>query len=330
MGKDISAGSFSPVSASVIDRNQREAIQSYSKNAHFQFTAHRKSPSLNGPAPLLQLHYLCLHSIFCAAHPTKSTHDTFFHSKDNSVNVATKDKTGEQTRTMKASHFSIGKVNGDMVSPKPIAPIEPVSMMGDALSAADAKKRLGQASWTTGQSPMKYESIQQASFYSPGKTGDEHALAQKQLFELKSRISSSSVMNGKEMPRDLAAMQYQTYQHAVHKSFGEVTKPDPALIAAQKLRLSKSNFFMGGSPAVYTSTNLAEHQTKGGEYIDKNSRLTNATKNQKTNFVHHSGFEKSIGGGELGPQTHKGQLDQDQANVMMNHLKASHFILGKD
>lgn len=32
----------------------------------------------------------------------------------------------------------------------------------------------------------------------------------------------------------------------------------------------------------------------------------------------------------MGPQTHKGQLNQDQANAMMNHLKASHFILGKD
>lgn len=33
---------------------------------------------------------------------------------------------------------------------------------------------------------------------------------------------------------------------------------------------------------------------------------------------------------DLGPQTHKGQLDQDEANKVMNYLKSSHFILGKD
>jgi hypothetical protein len=86
-------------------------------------------------------------------------------------------------------------------------------------------------------------------------------------------------MNGKEQDRDQAHLSYQTYQHAVHKAFGETTKPDPAVIKAQKLRLSKSNFFMGGSPATYTSTNLSEHHQKTAEYLDKQFRLTNATKN---------------------------------------------------
>jgi hypothetical protein len=44
MGRDISQGSGggSPVPGPVIDRNCREGIQNYSKDAHFKFTAHRK------------------------------------------------------------------------------------------------------------------------------------------------------------------------------------------------------------------------------------------------------------------------------------------------
>lgn len=148
---------------------------------------------------------------------------------------------------MKASHFDIGKAGGSMLSPRPTQPVEPEQMIGNAPSLAEAKKRLGQQSWTLGQSPMNYESMQQTSFQSPNKDEANNNSA-KQLFELKARMTSSSVMKGKEQPRDLAAMQYQTYQHSVHKSFGDVKKPDPALVAAQKLRLSKSNFYMGHSP----------------------------------------------------------------------------------
>lgn len=68
--------------------------------------------------------------------------------------------------------------------------------MKDEMSVEDAKNRLRQASWTTGQSPMKYESIQRSSFNTPGKSVDEQAQRAKQLFELKSRIASSSVMDG--------------------------------------------------------------------------------------------------------------------------------------
>ena len=44
LGRDISQGSGggSPVAGNVIDRNCRESIQGYSKDAHFKFTAHRK------------------------------------------------------------------------------------------------------------------------------------------------------------------------------------------------------------------------------------------------------------------------------------------------
>jgi len=99
---------------------------------------------------------------------------------------------------MKASHFNIGNEAGDMLHPKPTLPIDGIEMIGDGINAAESAKRLRQASWTTGQSPMCYESIQRHSFYSPGKTKEDHATAQKQLFELKARIASSSVMDGKE------------------------------------------------------------------------------------------------------------------------------------
>lgn len=116
----------------------------------------------------------------------------------------------------------------------------------------------------------------------------------------------------------------------MHNSFGDVKRPDPEVVKAQKTRLSKSNFLMGQSPQTYTSTNLSEHVAKTSDYLNKEIRLSNAIKNQQTNFIHGTGFEKRIANGQFGPNTHKGVLDQDNANDMMNHLKASHFILGKD
>jgi len=85
-------------------------------------------------------------------------------------------------------------------------------MIGD-FSIEDAKKRLGEASWTTGTSPMKYETIQQSSFY---KQQNADANAKKQLFELKSRISASSVMKHSNQSRENQLLQYQTCQHATH------------------------------------------------------------------------------------------------------------------
>jgi hypothetical protein len=78
----------------------------------------------------------------------------------------------------------------------------------------------------------------------------------------------------------------------VHQSFDEMGKPDPEFIAAQKLRLSKANFSMGHSPAAYTSTNQSNHPAKEADHMDKTQRLATQLKNQKTNFIHHSGFEK--------------------------------------
>lgn len=66
---------------------------------------------------------------------------------------------------------------------------------------------------------------------------------------------------------------YQTYQHSVHGNFVNAPKPDPKVIADQKMRLSKSNFQMGGSPAVYTSTNLSEHPPKSGPHVNKDDRI---------------------------------------------------------
>lgn len=77
--------------------------------------------------------------------------------------------------------------------------------------------------------------------------------------------------------------------------------PDPKFIAEQKLRLSKANFSMGKSPAVYTSTNVDHHPAKATDYQDKAQRLQAQHKNQKTNFIHHSGFEKQTSNGEYGP-----------------------------
>lgn len=96
------------------------------------------------------------------------------------------------------------------------------------------------------------------------------------------------------------------------------------------MRLSKSNFYMGNSPKQYVSTNVSEHPEKSGQHYDKNFRLSNANKNHATNFIHNSGFEKLAVSKDLGPMTHKGNLNQDEANQMMNKLKAHNFILGKD
>lgn len=57
---------------------------------------------------------------------------------------------------MKASHFTIGKVSMDSANYTPAIPELHTQDSGDKFSVADAKKRLGQASWTLGHSPMKY------------------------------------------------------------------------------------------------------------------------------------------------------------------------------
>lgn len=82
----------------------------------------------------------------------------------------------------------------------------------------------------------------------------------KAAFELKSRITGSSVMqNISPKDRQDFNASYQTFQHSVHQNFGEVERMDPKLVAEQKTRLSKHNFLLGLSPPAYTSTNVAEH-----------------------------------------------------------------------
>ena len=145
---------------------------------------------------------------------------------------------------MKASHFNIGRPGSDMVNPKPIEPIESKPKIAD-FNVEEAKKTLRMASWTVGQSPMKYTTVTQASYPTDGKSGRATQIMEqrKQLQDLKGRISSSSVVTGmRDQPgQDL----YQTYQHQIHGSFGNVPRPDPKLIADQKMRLSKSNFHLG-------------------------------------------------------------------------------------
>lgn len=102
---------------------------------------------------------------------------------------------------MKASHFSIGKPGSDMVNPKPVTPIDPAFTIQN-YNIDEAKKRLSQASWTVGQSPMLYESIQGSSYFAAGKSGRATAMheAKRQIHNLKARISSSSVMQQPKEP----------------------------------------------------------------------------------------------------------------------------------
>jgi hypothetical protein len=50
---------------------------------------------------------------------------------------------------MKASHFNIGKPDGDMVNPKPAPPIAAEPKIGD-FDVENAKRTLRMASWTVG------------------------------------------------------------------------------------------------------------------------------------------------------------------------------------
>ena len=102
---------------------------------------------------------------------------------------------------MKASHFIIGPEKTTQYNKSPSLPENP-EVCAINFSVEEARKRLSQASWTTGQSPMKYESIQQTGFPLPPSNIAEHNLAKKQFNELKSRISASSVNKGQSLPND--------------------------------------------------------------------------------------------------------------------------------
>ena len=73
----------------------------------------------------------------------------FYNRKDNTVNTAHRNDTQNRERIMKASHFTIGKADGDMVCPKPTQPIEAEAKIGD-FNVEEAKKNLRMASWTVG------------------------------------------------------------------------------------------------------------------------------------------------------------------------------------
>lgn len=96
---------------------------------------------------------------------------------------------------MKASHFKIGKTDGDMVNPKPVPPIDSSFTIKD-FDIEHAKKRLSQASWTTGQSPMLYETINGSTYMPSDKAGRATAMqeAKEKIHALKARTFSSSVM----------------------------------------------------------------------------------------------------------------------------------------
>lgn len=257
--------------------------------------------------------------------PQKSTHDKFYTVKNNASHAAQQQHVAEQKRIMKTNHFDFGPSDGTKMHTKPLDSVQPPGQQNDSFKVTEARQRLSQASWTTGQSPMKYETMQQLSFNRPQTTTDHISETKRAYNQLKSRISASSVMKTQD------AQLYTSQQHTVHQPFGVVTKNDTNLINEQKLRLSKSNFQMGKSPQTYDTTQKDSHQVKNVKYYDKEFRLARATQNQKTNFVHQSdGFEKATKNGDFGPMTHKGTLDQAQANQMMNELKGHHFILGKD
>jgi len=90
------------------------------------------------------------------------------------------------------SHFSIGRADADMTNPKPVQPVEPCFQIGD-LNIEEQRKRLTQASWTSGQSPIKYQSIQMASYHSP--QGANYDDTKRDFYQTKARISASSVMS---------------------------------------------------------------------------------------------------------------------------------------
>ena len=69
---------------------------------------------------------------------------------------------------MKASHFNIGKKDGDMINPAPVPPVAAVTgFTVKQLSMEEAKQRLGEAHWDHGQAPRKYDSINKSSYQQP-------------------------------------------------------------------------------------------------------------------------------------------------------------------
>jgi len=74
---------------------------------------------------------------------------------------------------------------------------------------------------------MNYNSIQQTSFH-----GTQSTDARSKNWELKARISASNILKEKPQAPEVASLNYQTHQHTVHKSFGDManTTADPQFI----------------------------------------------------------------------------------------------------
>ena len=94
---------------------------------------------------------------------------------------------------MKQSHFQIGSGKLSPLNLKPLVSPNLSPTVAEKFDISEARRRLGEASWNHGQSPTRYETINKASFNQP--PGQQDMLAMKKAaFELKSRITGSSVM----------------------------------------------------------------------------------------------------------------------------------------
>lgn len=236
----------------------------------------------------------------------------------------------QMTKEMKASHFTIGKNGGDMVNPAPIPPVASgTGFTVKQLSMEEAKQRLGEAHWDHGQAQTKYSSINRVS-YAGTKSKEDEASRKKAIWELKARISSSSVTNH-PVSTDARKLLYQTNSLSVHKPLESGHGPDMEAIHKQKLRLSKSNFRVGHQPITYSTTNKSDHHAKNPTHYTTQFRQETSDKNVKTNFTSNDGFFEKPQHTGLS-SSFPGKVEHDEATVKAKiaDLKSVHFGLGKD
>ena len=144
------------------------------------------------------------------------------------------------------------------------------------------------------------------------------------IAELKARITTSKVMQNLEKEKQ-TKQTYETHQQSVFKSYSNIIRPDNSIIAAQKEKLSQTNFQIGtGEAPSYKSTTVVSHPAKYVKHFDKDFRLRETDKNNRTNFSFDLKNRQVING--LIPS--KGQLDQELANQTRMYLKQSHIQLG--
>jgi hypothetical protein len=112
------------VDARVVDKNQRNAIGDFSKQAHFKFSAHSKILFVTVDIPL------------------KSTHDNFYTIKNNSSHSAQQQHVAEQKRMMKTNHFDFGPSDGTKMHTKPLDSVQPPGQQNDSFKVMEARQRL--------------------------------------------------------------------------------------------------------------------------------------------------------------------------------------------